>query len=295
MAKVPTWLVSALIILLWGTTFPALKLQLHYMTPTALAGWRVLPAGAIVCLWALLRRHPKPTRRLWGQAAVSALLNVVLLYGGQIAASAYLSPGLVAGLLYLQPVLVTVFARIWLSEPLSGRKLTGILAGLVGVGLIAVSAGAKVSVLGSVFAFTAALGWALGTVYLKANQNDSVMWFIGLQFLLGGAAFTSVSLIVPNHASNWTAIAIADLLFIILGGTAGAWILWLVLLSRGQASRVSTFLFGVPAVASLIGVVAFHEPLSTWFVMGFAAVSIGIFLVNGQQADPLIRRRNIRQ
>lgn len=285
MQKRPTWLVSVFIILLWVMTFPALKLQLHYLSPTTLASWRVLPAGAILCLWALIRKHPRPSGRLWRQAAISALLNVVMLYGGQVAASAYLSPGLVAGLLYLQPVLVAVFARIWLREPLSHRKLTGILAGLVGVGLIAMSAGARVSVLGSVFAFGAALGWALGTVYLKANPSDSVIWFIGLQFLLGGAALTSVSLIVPSHPSHWTALAVADWLFIVLGGTAGAWILWLVLLSRGQASRVSTFLFGVPAVASFIGVIAFHEPLSRLFLLGFAAVSIGIFLVNSRPSD----------
>ncbi len=210
-----------------------------------------------------------------------------MLYGGQIAASAYLSPGLVAGLLYLQPVLVTIFARIWLSEPLSCRKLIGILADVVGVGLIAVSAGARLSALGIVFAISGALGWALGTVYLKANQSDSALWFIDLQFLLGGAVFTAVSLIVPSPESKWTSIAIANLLFIVLGGTAGAWVLWLVLLSRGQVSRVSTLLFAVPAVASLIGFVAFNEPLSVWFVAGFLTVSVGILLVNGQQADPI--------
>ncbi len=281
MAKVPTWLLSLLIILLWGTTFPAIKLQLQYISPLVLAGWRVLPAGIIVCLWALIRKYPRPSRRLWAQAAISALLNVVMLYGGQMAASAYLSPGVVAGLIYLQPVLVTLFARIWLDESLSARKLTGILTGLAGVALVAVSAGARASVLGIIFATTGALGWALGTVYLKAHQNDSPIWFVGLQFLLGGTVFTIISFVFSSPASHWTPLALADLLFIMVGGTAGAWVLFLALLQRGQASRVSTFLFGVPAVASLIGIIAFHEPLNIQFVAGFVAVSLGILLVNG--------------
>lgn len=283
MSKIPTWLLSIFIILLWGTTFPALKLELRYTSPLVLMGWRVLPAGILVCLWAIVRKLPLPSRRMLGQAAISALLNVVMLFGGQIAASAYLSPGLVAGLIYLQPVLVALFARLWLSESISGRKLAGILMGLIGVGSIAMSGGARTSIVGIMMGVAGATGWALGTVYLKAHETDSPVWFVGLQFLFGGAAFSIASLIIPSASSHWTPVAILDLLFIIAGGTGGAWLLWLVLLSRGQASKVSTFLFAVPAVASLIGIVAFNEPLSLRFVAGFVAVSLGIVLVNGQR------------
>lgn len=280
MAKIPTWLLSIFIILLWGTTFPALTVALRHLSPYTLAGWRVLPAGVIVCAWALVRKLPLPSRRVWVAGAVSALFNVVMLFGGQIAASAYLSPGLVAGLIYLQPVLVALLARLWLGESLSPLKLTGILVGLTGVGLIAFSAGARASGLGIMFAVLGAVGWAIGTVYLKAHQGDSSVWFVGIQFLLGGLAFAIVGLIVPASPAHWSLPVILDVLYIMLGGTAGAWLLWLVLLSRGQASRVSTFLFGVPAVASLIGIFAFHEQVSLSFVGGFVAVSLGILLVN---------------
>lgn len=284
MSKIPTWILSVFIILLWGLTFPALKLQLHYMPALVLAAWRVLSSGVVVCLWALALKRPRPSRRLWMQAAVSALLNVVMLYGGQISASVYLAPGEVAGLLYLQPVLVAAFARLWLGEALSVAKLLGVAAGLAGVGLIAFSAGGRTSVLGTVLAISAAVGWALGTVYVKAHPSDSPLWFVGLQFLMGGSAFTVVSLLVPTPTVHWTLLAASDLLFIVLGGTAGAWILWLLLLSRGQASRVSTFLFGVPVVASLVGILAFGEPLSARFIAGFAAVAVGIWLVSARFA-----------
>lgn len=293
MSKMPTWMLSGLIILLWGLTFPALKLQLQYMSPLVLAAWRVLASGAVVSLWALILKHPLPSRRLWAQAAVSAGLNVVMLYGGQIAASAYLAPGMVAGLLYWQPVLVALLARIWLGESISTRKLLGVLAGFVGVGLMALSLGDHASMLGVVFAISAAVGWALGTVYVKAHHNSSPLWFVGLQFLMGGMAFTVASLIVPTPVTHWTLVALLDLLFIILGGTAGAWILWLLLLSRGQASRVSTYLFGVPALASLVGILAFGEPLSLGFAVGFACVGTGIWLVNARstRGDRRIMKR----
>ncbi len=130
MSKIPTCSLSLFIIGLWGVTFPALKLELRFMAPLPLATWRVLPAGVILCSWSLVRRDRPPTR-LWLTAFVSALLNVIMLmlYGSQIAASAYLSPGITVGLLYLQPVLVTIFAWFWLKEPLSVTKLTGISIG----------------------------------------------------------------------------------------------------------------------------------------------------------------------
>lgn len=288
MSKIPTWLLSLFIIALWGVTFPALKLELRFMAPLPLAAWRVLPAGVVVCGWALVRRDRLPSR-LWLTASVSALFNVVTLYGGQIAASAYLSPGITAGLLYLQPVLVTLFARLWLKEPLSAIKLTGISIGIIGVGLITFSVGAHVAVLGVIFAVSAALGWALGTVYVKARPGDSSIWFVGLQFILGGSLFEVVNLVVKSPAIHWTPVAFFDLLYIIIGGTAGAWILWIILLSRGQASRVSTYLFGVPALASLIGIIGFGEPLNVLFVGGFVAVSASILLVNGRLP------KNVRQ
>ncbi|PSR30629.1 MAG: hypothetical protein C7B46_17775 [Sulfobacillus benefaciens] len=282
MAKFPTWLISVVIILLWGTTFPALKLQLHYVSPFVLASWRVLPAGIALAIWALIRKHPRPSHSLWIQAAVSAILNVVLLYGGQIAASAYLNPGLTAALLYLQPVLVTLFARIWLHESLSIRKIVGVVVGILGVSLLALGSGNRISLLGIGFAVSAAIGWALGTVYLKEHNHDSPTWFVALQFLLGGVFFTFVSLITPSSPSHWTLVSVVSLLYIIFGGTAGAWMLWIVLLSRGEASRVSTYLFGVPAVATLLGVIGFRESFTIRFLMGFIAISASILLVNSK-------------
>lgn len=281
--KIPTSTLSLFIIVLWGATFPAITLALRNVSPFTLAGWRVLPAGIVVSLWALLRRYPLPSRRLWGAAAVSALFNVVMLYGGQIAASAYLSPGLVAGLIYLQPMLVALLARGWLGESLSPTKLSGIGLGLLGVGLIAFSAGAHASVLGIVFAVSGAMGWAVGTVYLKAHQADSPVWFVALQFLLGGSVFAVLAILVPHTSPHWSLAVMADVFFIMVGGTAGAWLLWLLLLSRGEASRVSTFLFGVPVVASLIGILGFNETLSFRFIGGLLAVSVSILLVNAKR------------
>ncbi len=287
--KIPTGLLSLFIIVLWGATFPAITLALHHVSPYTLAGWRVLPAGIVVSLWALLQKLPLPSRRLWGAAAISAVFNVVMLYGGQIAASAYLSPGLVAGLIYLQPILVALFAHLWLGESISRAKVSGILLGLAGVGLIAFSAGTQASLLGIVLAVGAAIGWAVGTVYLKAHQEDSLVWFVALQFLLGGAAFAIVAIAVPGMPAQWSLAVLADIFFIMMGGTAGAWLLWLALLSRGEASRVSTFLFGVPVVASFIGIFWFNETLSLRFVGGLVAVSCSILLVNAKLGS---RRRD---
>lgn len=43
---------------------------------------------------------------------------------------------------------------------------------------------------------------------------------------------------------------------------------------------MSTYLFGVPALASLIGIIAFKEPMSIRFIGGFVAISASILLVN---------------
>lgn len=176
-------------------------------------------------------------------------------------------------------LLATAFAHLGLGETLSAAKLLGVASGPASVGLIALSAGGRTSVPGIVLAISAALGWALGTVYGKAYPK---LWFVGLQFLMGDSAFTVVSLLVPTPTVHWTLLAALDLLFIILGGTAGAWVLRLLWLSRAQVSRVSTVVFGIPAVTSLVDILALGEPLSVRFVVAFAAVAAGIGLASAR-------------
>ena len=57
-----------------------------------------------------------------------------------------------------------------------------------------------------------------------------------------------------------------------------AWMLWSALLRRGEASVVSTWLFAVPVLAAVLGVVFLDEPLSLALIIGIALVAVAVRL-----------------
>jgi drug/metabolite transporter (DMT)-like permease len=74
-------------------------------------------------------------------------------------------------------------------------------------------------------------------------------------------------------------------LYTALVGTALAWVLWLGLVRAGEASRVATYVFFVPLVSVLLGVLLLDEPLSPWLLVGGVLVVSGIYLVNRRGAE----------
>jgi drug/metabolite transporter (DMT)-like permease len=63
-----------------------------------------------------------------------------------------------------------------------------------------------------------------------------------------------------------------------LCGSAMAWMLWSLLMRRGEASVVSTWLFAVPVLAAVLGVVFLGEPLSAALAAGIALVAVAVRL-----------------
>lgn len=218
-----------------------------------------------------------------GVMAVASILNVVLFVGFQTLAVMYLPSGSAAVLIYLQPILTGFLAWFFLGEDLNLRKLLGLLLGFAGV--VAVSSGSlsgNLSLLGVSLGVLSALSWAGGTVYFKRQQeDDSVLWFVALIFLAGGAVLALGGLVVePLSGIIWNAEFVGSLLYASFVGIALAWIVWLSLIYAGGTSRVSAYVFFVPLLSVVLGAVFLGEDLSYSLLLGAALIVTGIYLVN---------------
>lgn len=283
-----------LLVLFWGSAFGAVKIGLDYSPPLLFAGVRAALGGLGIGLIALVAGGPPRLERDWGVFVLLALLNVVFFIGLQTFAILNLSSGTAAVLIYLQPILVGLLAWMLLGEGLGPAKIVGLLLGFSGI--VAVSAGGiarEVSTAGVVFATVAALSWALGTVYFKRVEDRvSTLWAISLQFLAGGIVLGAIGLLTESPSEmRFTAPFIASLLYSSLIGTGLAWVLWFGLVRAGEASRVAAYIFVVPIVSIVLGIVFLDEPLSPSLAVGAALVVGGIYLVNraprkgGAEAD----------
>lgn len=279
-----TVLAFVVLVAVWGSSFPAIKVGLEHAPPVLFAGIRTLIGGGCVAVAALMWGiRPRLGRGAVGVVAVSALLNVVLFMGLQTLAVMYLPSGSAAVLIYLQPILTGFLAWVFLGEGLGPRKLVGLVLGFSGV--VAVSSGSLsggLPVVGVATGVLAALSWALGTVYFKRVQGrGSMLWLVAAMFLVGGAILTLAGLLVePWSAVSWTGEFVASLLYVSVAGVGVAWVLWLGLVSAGEASRVAAYIFVVPLVSVALGALFLGEDLSLSLLLGAALIVCGIYLVN---------------
>lgn len=80
-ARWKTLLAFAIIYLVWGSTFLAIRVGVREVPPFLLAGMRFLAAGIAMYIWVRATGTPSPTRREWASASWLALLIFVFDYG----------------------------------------------------------------------------------------------------------------------------------------------------------------------------------------------------------------------
>ncbi|WP_017814846.1 DMT family transporter [Paenibacillus shenyangensis] len=277
-----TGLIAALVFL-WGISWSIYKLALDYTPPLLFAGLRTLGGGVLLMLILLPRRRLIRWHANWKAYVISAILNVVLFYGLQTLGLLYMPSGLFSVLVYLQPVLVGLFAWMWLGESMSPLKIIGLILGFAGV--ISVSAGGfsgHVAVIGVVLALVTALSWALGTVYIKkANQKVDALWMVAFQCTLGGLVLTASGSATESWAAiTWNAPYLIGLIFGIIFGIALSWIIYFTLVGAGDASKVASYTFLVPLLSVFIGTLVLHEPFTWFLLLGLVLIGISIYLVN---------------
>lgn len=272
-----------ILILSWGTAFAAVKVGLENAPPLLFSGIRTFIGGFIILFFAIRFGGPLAFRKNWPVYLFAAGCSVFLFFGLQTLSVSLIPSGITAVLVYLQPVLVSCLAWIWLNEPLSRMKISGLLLGFIGVCVISInSLLVAVSLPGILFGIAAAVCWAVGTVFFKRVQEQvSIYWMITMQFLMGGIGLIGLGLWLESWSSiQWTVSFWGSLLYSAVFGISIAWVIYLDLMKKGEVSRVSVSLFIVPIISVLTGIWYLHESATLSLGLGTALVALGIYLVN---------------
>lgn len=278
-----TILYLTFLVLMWGINWPLSKYALKFTPPLLFAGTRTLIGGLLLFAVALPRWRQLRLRETWRIYLLSAMLSIVCYYGFQTVGLQYMPAGLFSAIVFLQPVLVGLFAWLWLGERMYGRKLSGLLVGFAGVA--AMSAGGLeggFSWAGIVLALASALSWALGTVYVKRTtaKVDS-LWMTAMQITIGGAVMLGCGSAAEDwSAIRWTGSFVIDTLFISVFVIALGWLVYFRLIGSGEASTVASFTFLIPVVSIVCSVLFLDERVTVNLAVGLALIASSILLVN---------------
>lgn len=279
----------ALFVLLWSTGFVGAKYGLPYAEPFTFLGVRLLAAGVLLGLLALLLRSAgMAARPQYGHAAVAGLLLHAGYLGGVFyAISLGIPAGVAAVVVSLQPVLTAVLAARVLGEHPTRRQWLGLLLGVAGVALvvgpgIAAASGtdAAYSTTGLVACLVALGAGTAGTVYQKWHGDGiPLIWGTAVQYAAASAVLLAVAAATEDMAIQWTGEFVAAFVWLVLGLSLGAVLLLLVLLRRGTASSVSSLFYLVPPAVAVEAYLLFGERVSPLSLIGIAVTALGVALV----------------
>ncbi len=271
------------LICMWGVSWPIYKQAVPYTPPLLFAGLRALIGGLLLLAVLLKTRSEIRWRENWAKYCISAFFNVILFFGLQTFGLIYLPGGLFSVLVYFQPVLLGLFAWMWLGELMTPLKITGLIIGFAGIIIVSVDGlTVHISAIGVILGLLTALGWAFGVIYVKkVSREVNAYWMVGMQFTIGGAFLVGTGTIFESWAAiEWNGILIFGILFGATIGIPVAYSIYYSLVNAGEASKVGSFTFLVPIISVLIGTIFLDEPMTYMLFVGLLLVGISIYFVN---------------
>lgn len=271
------------LIFIWGCSYPIYKIAIPYTPPLLFAGMRATIGGILLAGFLLTKRRNINWIKNWPKYCISALFNTVFFFSLQTVALVYLSSGMISLLVYFQPVLLALFAWLWLGEHMSLSKIIGLVVGFIGVVIASMEWFIdRISVIGVILGLLTAVVWALGVSYVKkVSREVDAFWMVALQCLIGGFILVGVGSLFESWSGIlWTPKYLAGLGYGSTFGIPIAYIIYYSLVNGGDAGKVGVFTFLVPIVSVFIGTVFLGEPITYSLLTGLLLVVISIYFVN---------------
>lgn len=275
-------LLTAITPVTFGTTYVITTQFLPPDRPLLAALVRALPAGLV--LLAVARRLPHGV--WWWRSLVLGALNFGFFFP-LLFLSAYRLPGGVAATLgAIQPLIVATLAARLVGERLTVRAVVAGLAGVVGVGLLVLQAGARLDLLGILAALGGTLSMAAGIVLTKRwGRPASPLAVASWQLIAGSIVLLPLVVIVEGAPPPLTAINLAGFAWLTLVGTALAYTLWFRGIGLLPVTTVAFLGLLSPVVAVLIGWLALGQGFTGGQVLGVVIVFASLIVVLRHPSD----------
>jgi drug/metabolite transporter (DMT)-like permease len=291
-SKPPHWqtiLAFAIIYLVWGSTFLAIRVGVHEVPPFLFAAMRFLTAGILLHAWTRATGTAAPKGREWAAASLLGLLIFVLDYGLLFWAERRVPSGLAAVILATIPVFMALSEILFLgTQKLTLRLACAMLAGIGGVVvLVNPSLGlgqAAVDGLGAIALVVAAISWSISSILTKKLPlPQSKMMSSSAQMLTGGFMLMLAASLLGDFRgfsvravslNVWLALAYLIVAGSIIGFTAYVW-----LIHHESPTKVGTYAYVNPVIAVLLGYFFGGEALGARTVAGTILILVSVIVI----------------
>jgi drug/metabolite transporter (DMT)-like permease len=258
---------------LWGSSFLFIKVAVDELGPVALACGRVFLAAAALIVLTRAR-----ARLGWKWVALGAINGSApfVLIGfaeGRIGAS----------LAAILNAATPLFSLLVAGDPLTRRRVAGLVVGMGGVALVVGLAPVDLSgrfLVGAAASLGAALCYAIGTSYVRRSFSGMPPATLALGQQLGaGVVLLPFVALAPPHALNGGDVA--ALVALAIPCTAVAYLLYFRLVAEVGPTSTLTVTMLVPVFGVLWAAVFLGEHVGIGTILGGLVVLASVRLVTG--------------
>lgn len=270
-------------VFLWSSSLIAIRIGLRGYTPGALAVLRYIVAS--LCLLILYCRLPKrhvPTLPdllyiiFIGTVGIG-VYNIAINYGEIV-----IPAGIAGFIIGLMPVFTMIFAFLLLKERVPVKSWLGVLISIIGLFLIALCerGGIRYDISILYILLAAILGGyyavAQKTLFHRYHPLELVILSIwgGTLIML----FYLPSMIRELPAAPWQSTTAA--IYLGIFPAAIAYALWNYALAKAPAGRASGYLYAMPIIATLLGMITLREYPEPMELLGGLVTLLGALTIN---------------
>ena len=277
---------------IWGGAHALTRFSVPILGPVLLVEARIVLAALMLSIVALYTTRPLKLKTQWRQMIVLGALNTAVPFFLSTYALTELNASVLSVLNATAPVFGAVIGALWLRDPLSARKIAGMIIGICGVTILLWSDLGKTGAL-SVVPVIAALGTAcaygFSSNYARRhaatldhfNSAHGSLWVAAL-IIAPAVPFFPVSAPI----SIGVAAAVAALGVVCTGI---AYLLYFRLIRDVGPASALTVAFLIPVFGVLWGVVFLGEPVTPALVGG------GLLVISGTALATQFRLASLRR
>ena len=277
----------------WGTTYIAIAFTIETMPPLLSMSFRFVAASLALFLFIGLRSGWDALRLSRKEFANAVFLGTLMLgtgLGTMALAEKVVPIGVASLIVAAMPIWTALFRTLDKDRP-KLSSLLGIVAGLIGIGIIMLpgqtiarpdSGGASVTFWMFIILF-GNLCWSLGSFIAPRMETPSnplvlstyeMAGAAGALFIAGMINQESIADFMDASARSWGGWIYLVTVGSLIGYTVYTW-----LLENAPITLVSTYAYVNPVVAVALGIVIFNETLTTNILLGGFIVIVSVAIV----------------